>query len=308
MTLPLAAVAAVLLITLACSAEPEVASAPLTSDGPAVDDVRPDRAPLVEGEVSPDGIKTILGTGDLGVGLNRFGFVLTSPSGFVTEPAATVALRRGGETEPAATVQADFQRWPYGNRGLYVAWLDFDQPGMWAIDVTVEVSGGALMSNLEFEVLDRHHAPNVGDPAVASATKTLDDVDSIGRLTTGSLQDPDLYRVSLADAVASGRPTVVVFASPAFCTNAVCGPQIEVLQQLKDKYDGRANFVHVDFYDNPDEIQGDLDRARLSPAVLEWGLPSIEWTFVIDGAGAVTSRLEAFATFDEVEAELQKVL
>ncbi len=306
-TLLFAAVPALLIVALACSSESEVPTAVLTAD-PSSQETRPDRAPLVEGEFSSDGIKTILGTGDLGVGLNRFGFVLTSNNGFVTEPTATVALRGPGETEPIATVQADFHRWPYGNRGLYVAWLDFDRPGTWAVDVTIDNPDGPVSSDLEFEVLNRHHSPNVGAPAVASATKTIDDVDDIGQLTTGSLQDPDLYRISLADAVASGRPTVVVFASPAFCTNAVCGPQIEVLQQLKDKYGGQANFVHVDFYDNPHEIQGDLDKARLSPSVVEWGLPSIEWTFVIDGDGTVTSRLEAFATLDEVESELRKLL
>jgi peroxiredoxin len=125
---------------------------------------------------------------------------------------------------------------------------------------------------------------------------------------TGSLQDPDLYQTTIEQAVVSGEPTVVVFASPAFCTNAVCGPQIEVLQQLKAKYRGQANFIHVDFYDNPEEIQGDLDRARISPVVLEWRLPSIEWTFVIDRQGAITARFEAFATLDEVEEAFLEAL
>ena len=107
--------------------------------------------------------------------------------------------------------------------------------------------------------------------------------------------------MTIAEAVESGLPTVVVFASPAFCTNAVCGPQIEVLQQLKDKYKGQANFIHVDFYENPHEIQGDLERAVISSVVREWRLPSIEWTFVIDRQGTITARFEAFATLNEVE-------
>ena len=81
-----------------------------------------------------------------------------------------------------------------------------------------------------------------------------------------------------------------------------------MLKELKDLYKGDANFVHVDFYDNPHEIQGDLDRARISPAVTEWSLPSIEWTFVIDGSGTVTARFEGFATLSEVEAELKRLL
>ena len=105
-----------------------------------------------------------------------------------------------------------------------------------------------------------------------------------------------------------GRPAVIVFASPAFCTNAVCGPQVDVLKELKDKYRGRANFIHVDYFDNPDEIQGDLDRAVVSPTVLEWNLPSTEWSFVLDDAGVVAARFEAFATLEELEEALLDVL
>ena len=114
--------------------------------------------------------------------------------------------------------------------------------------------------------------------------------------------------MTIAEAVTSGLPTVVVMASPAFCTNAVCGPQVEVLQELKDKYEGQANFIHVDLYDNPEEIQGDLSRARLSPTVVEWRLPSTEWSFVIDGRGIISARFESFATLEEIEQALVDLL
>jgi hypothetical protein len=97
-------------------------------------------------------------------------------------------------------------------------------------------------------------------------------------------------------------------ASPAFCINAVCGPQVEVLSELEDKYKGRANFIHVDIYDNPQEIQGDLNRGRLSPPVVEWRLPSTEWSFVIDASGIITARFESFATLQEVEDALKPAL
>ena len=148
----------------------------------------------------------------------------------------------------------------------------------------------------------------MGSVSPASRNKTLDDVDDLKELTTGSLRDPDLYMTTIADGVKSGLPTVVVMASPAFCTNAVCGPQVEVLRDLKDKYAGQANFIHVDYYDNPDEIQGDLDRARPSPTVLEWNLPSSEWSFVIDRNGVIAERFEAFATLEEIEKVLLDLL
>jgi hypothetical protein len=319
-------VLAILIVAAACSSGDEPDSASTTNDTSAqsstpsetaVDapeaDVRPDRAPLVQGPRSEDGIQAILGTGDLGVGRNRFGFVLTSSRGFVTEPTVRVVSRfspiDGPQGEEQELTVAEYQAWPYGNRGLYATDLAFDRAGRWGIEIEIDGDEGTVSSaELFFEVGETTEAPNVGDAAIKSVSKTADDVESLSELTTGSLQDEDLYQLTIADAVGSGRPTVVVFASPAFCTNAVCGPQVEVLQQLKDEYGGQANFVHVDFYDNPQAIQGDLSRSELSPAVIEWNLPSIEWTFVIDAEGNVSARFEAFATYTEVKAALKSVL
>ena len=271
-----------------------------------VEEVRPDREPLITGPRSEDGLQAILGTGDLGVGVNRVGFVLTSPDGIVADPVTVTSSYDGTESE---TVEMVYRPWPYGTRGLHTAELRFDRAGTWKLDISTSAPGeSARRAELSFEVADATSAPANGAPAPLSRSKTVDDVASLDEITTGSLQDADLYQLSLDEAARSGLPTVVVFASPAFCTNAVCGPQVEVLTQIKEKYSGRANFVHVDFYDNPAEIQGDLDKGVISPTVIEWGLPSIEWTFVIDREGVVSTRFEAFATFDEVEAALLDAL
>ena len=238
---------------------------------------------------------------------------MTSQTGFVTEPTTKLTTRfvpeRGDESDVVQRATAYFQPWPYGNRGMYAGELEFDRAGTWRVEIEVVAQDGfPAVAELIVEVRESTSAPNVGDAAIRSVTRTLEDVGSLAELSTGSKQDEDLYRTTLAAAIDSGVPTVVVFASPAFCTNAVCGPQVEVLKELKDLYKDEANFVHVDFYDNPHEIQGDLDRARISTAVTEWSLPSIEWTFVIDGDGTVTARFEGFATLSEVEAALKELL
>ena len=304
------------LLVAACTTDgEEVPEPPRQAAGPtpARAELRADEFPLLKGPVSPDGLQAIFGTPDLGVGEQRVGFVLTSPTGLVRSPAATVSSlffpTEGSAGELKETALAVFRLWPYGTRGLYTTSLTFDRPGSWGIDIdVVDTDGSRQSAELRFEVGETPSAPSVGSPAFRSRNKTLADVDSLAELTTGSLQDADLYRLTLAEAAANGMPTVVVMASPAFCTNAVCGPQVEVLQQLKDAYKGRANFVHVDFYDNPQEIQGDLSRARISPTVLEWGLPSTEWSFVIDRRGIVSDRFESFATLEELEQALLKVL
>ena len=291
------------------AARPETEAAPDESAA-MKEEVRPDRELLITGPRSEDGLQAILGTGDLGVGVNRVGFVLTSPDGIVTDPVTVTSSYGGPEGGVVGeTAEMVFQPWPYGTRGLHTGELTFDRAGPWKLDISAAGTDGSVSkAELSFEVAERTSAPANGAPAPLSRSKTADDVASLDEITTGSLQDADLYQVSLDEAVRSGLPTVVVFASPAFCTNAVCGPQVEVLTQLKDKYSGRANFVHVDFYDNPMEIQGDLDKGVISPTVIEWGLPSIEWTFVIDREGIVATRFEAFATLEEVEAALLDAL
>ena len=268
---------------------------------------------LIRGPVSEDGVQAIFATPDLGVGQNRVAFAIQSPDGLIDAPSAAVQSFYEPDPdalgEPAQTAFALFRPFPLVQRGLYATQLTFDKPGVWGIRATtIGEDGAPIRARLFFDVSERPSAPAVGDAAPRSQSRTLQDAESIAQLTTGTLQDADLYGVTIADAVQTGKPTVVVMASPAFCVNAVCGPQVEVLSELKGEFAGRANFIHIDLYDNPHEIQGDLDRAIISPTVREWNLPSGEWTFVIDRDGAIAARFEGFATLDELRDALEDAL
>ena len=77
---------------------------------------------------------------------------------------------------------------------------------------------------------------------------------------------------------------------------------------------GEANFIHVEIYDNPDEIQGDLSRGTLAKPIEDWGISAVpgwfneSWTFILDSDGRVSQRFEGFATLEELESALQTVL
>ena len=276
------------------------------------DYARPDEVELIKGPVSPDGLQAIFATPDIATGEQRIAVVLTSEKGLVRSPIATMTSFHyadgGAEAEMRDTAVALFRPFPLGTRGLYSAQMQFDAPGEWGLEIAVlDDEANTLRAELRFEIAEQTAAPANGAAATASASKTIHDTD-IDELTTGTLQDTDLYQISIADAVQSGLPTVIVMASPAFCTNAVCGPQVDVLSELKDKYAGKAHFIHVDFYDNPTEIQGDLTRARVSPTVIEWKLPSTEWSFVVNSEGIIHRRFEAFAPLEELEQALLEVL
>ena len=101
-------------------------------------------------------------------------------------------------------------------------------------------------------------------------------------ISTDPDPDPDFYDLSVADAVANGRPTVIVFATPAFCQTAVCGPTIEIAKQAAEGRDG-VDFVHVEPFDVELARANDLQPI---PAMFEWGLATEPWIFVIDAEGS----------------------
>lgn len=296
---------------VACAEE---SPAPADIPGAArwVDDPFSGGYPTYEDEAT--GLWVVFGTPDLGVGASRVSFALFDYEGIINAPLLFVATRfypdgAGGQPREGEEAALGFRRFPEGGRGIYTGLLTFEQPGLWAIEAIVPRTDGTVSTLLfPVEVAREPSAPAVGAPAPRSVHRTAADVATLAELTTASDPDPRLHTTTIAAALDAGRPFVVTFASPAFCTNALCGPQVEVLSELADEHAPRADFIHVDLYENPHEIRGDLAVARRAATLAEWGIHTDEWTFVVDGAGIVRARFEGFAPRDEVESALQAVL
>jgi hypothetical protein len=139
-------------------------------------------------------------------------------------------------------------------------------------------------------------------------SKVANNTDGLPEVTTDVRADPDLYAITIKDALANPNPLLVTFASPAYCQTATCGPQVDVVKDLKNQHGDRMDFIHVEVFDNPTEIQGDLTRAVISPTMDEWGLVTEPWTFVMDGEGAVRAKFEGFVTQAELEAAIAEVV
>ncbi len=262
-------------------------------------------------------LRLILATPDLAPGTRRFAMVLTDGSGIVAFPVVQVSSYKypdgsdavSDRDGPVEMALARYFEFPYGTRGIHVTELTFDEAGMWGVEASVPQPDGSVATiEVLMEVHEQTMSVDLGEVPPLADSRTLSDVEDVSDLTTGSQRDESLYQVSLGDAIQNGKPTVVVFASPAFCTNAVCGPQVEVLSNLSATYGDSADFVHVDLFTNPKEIQGDLTRAKKTPLLEEWGLVSQEWTFVMDRDGVVVGRFENFVPQLELEPSLESVL
>ena len=269
--------------------------------------------PLVrpgEGEVMP-----ILATTQLQLGTQRVSFLLATTQSLVKAPEATVSSTfLGQENANDESKQAIFHLWPYGVRGAYTTDLTFGQTGKWRLDVEVDGPDGPLEGSISMDVLEQSIVPEIGDIPPLSPNKTVHSVDSLEQLTTDYTPATDLYQLTIGEAIITGRPTVIVFATPAFCTSPTCGPQVDTISELKELHVGEANFIHVELYDNPQEIQGDLTRAIFSGLVERWGLSSIphwfneSWTFILGTDGRIGHRFEGFVTLVELEEALSATL
>ena len=254
---------------------------------------------------------------DLSLGPNRLVFsVLEKDSGPVKAETASIAFYYLGEVTEAA-VEADpdqvgsarFRQWPLGGLGVYTAQVDFDRAGNWGLEAVVTPTGGSTMrARGAFVVMEESSTPAIGVPAPRSANKTARDVDGLEELTTARPPDPDLYQMTIAEALDTGLPLVVAFATPIYCQTATCGPQIRVIEEVKDRYKDRANVIHVEIFDEPHLIEGDLASARTVATVEEWGLPSEPWTFLVDREGRIAAKFEAFTTADEIEEQLESLV
>lgn len=261
-----------------------------------------------------DTLRLALASSDLAVGGNRVVFgVIDDGAGPVNDAQVAVSTfylpASGGQQGPVETADAVFRAWPVTPRGVFTAHLNFDRAGEWGIGAVVtDADGAERKASARVRVKEASATPALGTAAPRSVSKTLSDVDGFEQLTTDFEPDADLYALTIEEALDAGKPFLVVFSTPAYCQTATCGPQLEVIKALKAEYAHRMNFIHIEVYDNPHEIEGDLSRAVVSPTAEEWGLPSEPWTFIVDGDGVIRAKFEAFSTREELEAAVLAVL
>ena len=196
--------------------------------------------------------------------------------------------------------------------GVYVAHLDLAQAGNWGLDVTASRPNGEHATTRVATYADGRPltvtatpiVPAVGQPAPLSKSPTVGDHPDVTSIDTGDPPD-DMHQVSIAQAIAQHRPTLVVFASPAFCTSRACGPQVKVVQGLEPAYRDRLTFIHIEIYTN---YKPDASKRTIAPTVTEWRLQTEPWIFLLDSKGIIQARFEGPTASDELKAAIDHLL
>ena len=231
----------------------------------------------------------------------------------VPGPEATATFLPIPGTEGADEQSAARFTSPSEARGVYgVESIRFDDPGFWEVAVTLEIDGERQRATAAFEVGAEAHVPVSGDPA--PRTQNLlpgdtgappDAVDSRAE-DDGSVPDPELHRETVASAIESGRPVMVVVSTPVFCVSRFCGPITDTVQQLAREHAGDMAFVHI-------EVWRDFEEETINKTAAEWiwpdqaGQPAEPWVFVVDRDGMIVERWDNVATEEDLRAAVAEV-
>ena len=134
----------------------------------------------------------------------------------------------------------------------------------------------------------------VGVRAPSLPTKTLaDGGGDFSKVTTYRQPDPRMYQYSIDQALLTGKPVVLEFATPGHCTN--CDQQLQMFSGILDSYQSQVIFIHIDQYKNPQAYK----------AYQVMGDP---WTFIIDKNGIVRFERPGRMLYGELDRAIRNVL
>ena len=312
---PAALLAAVLTLA-ACGGDDEETSAS-TPAPPASDFPAPDGRTLEQlaSEATGDGPVVSPGGSTFRTGENRYTFGVFDPGGEPlsdAEVAIYVAEGSKGEAQgpyPArieslvpdsALISQTTSLDPDVPPVFYVSDVEFPTDGEYRVLAMVKDGSGYGASLIQSALVDKwDEIPQPGDEAPVVHTPTEEDVADLSEIDTREPHD-SMHDTDLADVIGE-KPVVLVMATPALCASRVCGPSVDIAEQVKADHSDDAAFIHMEIYE--DNV---VDKG-LRPQIEAYGLQTEPWTFVIDGDGKVRSTFEGPISVGELDAAVEEV-
>lgn len=161
---------------------------------------------------------------------------------------------------------------------------------------------GAAPVDFIVEERDAVALVQVGDPMRSVATPTVADNRGVDPICTRAVPCP-FHEISLDDALASGRPTVLLVATPGFCQTDICGPVVDLLIDAVGDREGLA-VIHGEVYVDP-AVFATGQLPSTTPVVDAYSLPFEPQLLVADADGTVVARLDTVWDRAELAAAVE---
>jgi len=202
-------------------------------------------------------------------------------------------------TEPAFQAQSTAND-PDAAKVVYVTDINLDKPGAWAFGALIRKGDGNYQGSLLATPsrVGQFDPVGVGDKAPDVSTPTVADVGDVTKIDTRV--PPDDMHPDLQD-VYGKKPVVLLFATPALCQSRICGPVVDVEEQVKRDFGDKVAFIHMEVYNDNDASKG------TRPQLQAYGLPSEPWLYVIDKNGVVRTAIEGAFSVDELKRAVEQV-
>lgn len=192
---------------------------------------------------------------------------------------------------------------PDAAKTLYVADVPFKRAGKYVVLGVFRLDNRLVGAGTTVKVVKSSPVPAVGDkpPTIDTPTKASVGGD-MAKIDTRDPHD-DMHDVNFKEAVGK-HPIVIVFATPALCQSRVCGPVVDIAEQVRHSLPkSDTDWIHMEIYNNNQINDG------YRPQFLAWHLPTEPWLFTINRKGKVAARIEGAFSAQELQravAEAQK--
>ncbi|MBS1676862.1 MAG: hypothetical protein JST08_05700 [Actinobacteria bacterium] len=186
---------------------------------------------------------------------------------------------------------------------VYSTEIDFPGDGEYHLVALVKEKDGwarAPLGSIKVGEFAKIPRPGEKAPLIQTPTATSDAAGNLAELSTRVPPDTQ-NKVNYADVLGK-EPILLLFTTPKFCQSRVCGPVVDVAQQAQHQFKGKANFIHMEIYNENDPSKG------VRPQVRRFHLPTEPWLFAMNREGIVSATIEGGFGTKLMDQTVEKVI
>jgi len=185
---------------------------------------------------------------------------------------------------------------------VYTTRIDFPSKGEWRIAALIKDGDELTSSLLPSAVVGSFEGvPRVGQRAPVIHTPTASDVGGDLAKVTTRIPPERQSEVDYADVLGK-EPIVLLFATPQFCQSRVCGPVVDVAEQVRRTYGRKAAFIHMEIFEDNDPGKPVRSQVRA------FHLPTEPWLFAIGRDGRIAATIDGAFGVEELTRVVRKLV